>query len=182
MRDIINNKKSMNLEEQVAMITSYPFEKIPAKLGDPGILMISCSIGNIDIHNALCDIKAGGKRLSLYKKLNLGECIKTLITLQMADQYTKKAIAVAEDVLLRLDVHAIPTDFIILDMPEDEKLSIILGRPFLNTTGATLDCAEGKVTFNIHDEEIVRYFPRKPGEKGKYIPPPKRICAVSEKI
>jgi hypothetical protein len=66
-------------------------------------------------------------------------------------------------------------------MPEDEKLSIILGRPFLNTASVALDCAEGKVTFIIYDEEIVRYFPKKPGEKEKYISPLKRICAVSTK-
>ena len=67
----------------------------------------------------------------------------------MADKSTKKPIGVAEDVLLRLDGHVIPTNFIILDMPEDEKLSIILGRPFLNTAGAALDCAKGKVTLEF---------------------------------
>jgi hypothetical protein len=52
----------------------------------------------------------------------------------------------------------------------------------LNTAGAALDRAEGKVTFRIYGEEIMRYFPRKPEEKDKYIPPPKRVCVVSEKI
>ena len=41
----------------------------------------------------------------------------------------------------------------------------------MNTAGATLDCAKGEVNFIIYDEEIVRYFLRKPGEKEKYIPP-----------
>jgi hypothetical protein len=110
MRDISNNKRSMNLEEQVAMITKYPFEdKIPAKLGDPGIPTISCSIGNTDINNAHCDIGAGVSimPLTLYRKLNLGECIPTGITLQMDDKSTKKPICVAEDVLLRFDRHVI---------------------------------------------------------------------------
>lgn len=81
------------------------------------------------------------------------------------------SIGVAEDVLLRLDRHIIPIDVTILDMSEDEKLSIILGIPFLNTVGATLDCAEGKVTFRIYDEGIVE----------KCVPPQNIICAVSEK-
>jgi hypothetical protein len=34
-------------------------------------------------------------------------------------------------------------------MPEDEKLSIILGRPFFSTAGASIDCAEGKIVFNL---------------------------------
>ena len=84
MRDITKNKRSMNLEEQVAMIRKYPFEdKIPVKLGDPGIPMKSCSIGNIDINNVLCDIGAGVSimPLTLHHKLNLGECILMGITL-----------------------------------------------------------------------------------------------------
>lgn len=44
-----------------------------------------------------------------------------------------------------------------------------------------MDCAEGKVTFKIYDEEIIWYFPRKPGEKKKYIPPPKIVDAVCAK-
>ena len=73
---------------------------------------------------------------SLYKRLGLGEYSPTSITLQMADKSTKHPIGMIEDVLLRIDEHVIPTDFIILEMPEDENLSIILGRPFLSTTGA----------------------------------------------
>ena len=66
------------------MITKLPFEyKVLAKLGDLGIPTISCSIGNIDINNVLCDIGAGINvmTLALYHKLSLGECIPTGITL-----------------------------------------------------------------------------------------------------
>ena len=91
----------------------------------------------------------------------------------MADKSTKKPMGVAENVPLRLDLHVIPTNFVILDMPEDEKLSIILGRTFLNSACVELDCSEGKVTFRICEEEIVKYFPKKPGAKDKYVPTPK---------
>jgi hypothetical protein len=46
-------------------------------------------------------------------------------------------------------------------MPEDDNMSIILGRPFLNTTGAVIDCNQGKVTFNVNDKEHMVYFPKK---------------------
>ena len=46
-------------------------------------------------------------------------------------------------------------------MPEDDNMSIILGRPFLNTTGAVSDCNKGKVTFNVDDKEHMVYFPKK---------------------
>ena len=140
IRDIINNKRSMYLKGQVATIMEYPFEnKIPRNLGDPGIPTIYYSICNLDENNALCGVGAGVSvmPLNLYHKMNLAECMPTSITLQMAYKSTKKPVGVTENVPLRLDGHVIPTDFVILDMPEDEKLSIILGRPFLNTTGGS---------------------------------------------
>jgi hypothetical protein len=40
-------------------------------------------------------------------------------------------------------------------------MSIILGRPFLNTAGAIIDCNQGRVTFNVNDKEHTVYFPKK---------------------
>ena len=93
---------------------------------------------------------------SLYKKLGLGEYTPTSITLQMAYKPTKQPVGMIHDVLLRIDEHVIPIDFIILEILEDEKLSIILGRPFLSTAGVLVDYAEGKIVFNVYDAEIIR--------------------------
>ena len=80
---------------------------------------------------------------------------------------------------MHLQSSVIPTDFIILEMPEDEKISIILGRPFLSTTGASVDCAEGEIIFNVYDAEIIRYFPKKLEVGERYDPPAKRVHVVS---
>ena len=40
-------------------------------------------------------------------------------------------------------------------------MSIILGRPFLNTAGAIIDCNKGKVTFNVNGKEHTVYFSKK---------------------
>ena len=92
---------------------------------------------------------------------------------------TKQPIGMIEDVLLRIDEHVIPTDFFIFEMPEDEKLSIILGRPFLRTVGVSVDCAEGKIIFNVYDAEIIRYFPKKLEAAERYIPPAKQVHMIS---
>jgi hypothetical protein len=57
------------------------------------------------------------------------------------------------------------TDFVVLEMPEDANMSIILGRPFLNTPGAVIDCNQGEVTFNVNDKEHTIYFPKKIDKK-----------------
>ena len=45
-------------------------------------------------------------------------------------------------------------------MPEDD-MSIILGRPFLNTAGAVIDCNKSKVTFHINGNEHTVHFLKK---------------------
>jgi hypothetical protein len=51
-------------------------------------------------------------------------------------------------------------------MPHDDKLYIILGRPFLSTAGANVDYTGRKIVFIIYDDQITCYFPKKP-EEGK---------------
>jgi hypothetical protein len=57
------------------------------------------------------------------------------------------------------------TDFIVLEMPEDDNMSIIVGRPFLNTTWSVIDCNQGKETFNVNDKEHTVYSPKKIDKK-----------------
>ena len=41
------------------------------------------------------------------------------------------------------------------------SMSIILGRPFLNTAGAVIDCSKGNVTFLVNGNEHTVHFSRK---------------------
>ena len=123
------------------MLANYSFSgKIPEKLGDPGIPTIPCSIKNNYVRTALCDLGAGVSVMpfSLYKRLCLEKLIPTDISLQMADKSTIVLIGICEDVPVEVANCLIPTGFVVLDMPEDGSMSIILGRPFLNTTGTMI--------------------------------------------
>jgi hypothetical protein len=80
----------------------------------------------------------------------------------MADKSTTIPIGICENVPVQVANNClILTDFVVLEMPEDDNMSIILGRPFLNTIGAVIDCNQGKVTFNVNDKEHMVYFPKK---------------------
>ena len=98
---------------------------------------------------------------SLYKRLYLDKLIPTDISLQMADKSTAIPIGICEDVPVQVTNCLILTDFVVLEMPEDENMSIILGRPFLNTAGAVIDCNKGKVTFNVNDKNTQFIFSRR---------------------
>ncbi|KAK1614691.1 hypothetical protein QYE76_020208 [Lolium multiflorum] len=165
MKDIVSNKRKIPNEEISTMLANYSFNgKVPKKLGDPGIPTIPCSIKNNYVRTALCDLGARVSVMpfSLYKRLDLNKLIPTDISFQMADKSTAIPVGVCENVPVQVTQHClIITDFVVLEMPEDDNMSIILGRPFLNTVGAVIDCNKGKVTFNVDDKEHTVYFPKR---------------------
>ncbi|GJT59665.1 reverse transcriptase domain-containing protein [Tanacetum coccineum] len=57
--------------------------------------------------------------------------------------------------LIKVDKFILPIDFVILDMPEDSRVPIILGRPFLATARAMIDVFNKKITLRVGDEEVV---------------------------
>ena len=135
------------------MLSNYTFKGgIPKKLGDPGVPTIPCSIKRNYVKTALCDLGAGVSvmPLSLYHRLDLNKLTPTEISLQMADKSTAIPVGICEDVPVVVANVTILTNFVILDIPEDDSMSIILGRPFLNTAGPVIDCTKGNVTFRVN--------------------------------
>ena len=99
--------------------------------------------------------------LSLYRRLYLNKLTPTEISLEMADKSTNIPIGICEDVPIVAANVTILTHFVLLDIPEDDSMSLILGRPFLNTAGAVIDCNKGNVTFHVNGNEHMVHFPRK---------------------
>ena len=85
----------------------------------------------------------------------------TEISLQMVDKSTAIPIGICEDVPVVVANTTILTDFVILDIPEDDAMAVILGRPFLNIAGAVIDCNKGNVTFHVNGNEHTMHFPKK---------------------
>ena len=85
----------------------------------------------------------------------------TEISLQMADKSTAILVGICEDVRVVVANVTILTDFVILDIPEDDSMSIILGGPFLNTAGPVIDCNKGNFTFHVNGNEHTVHFARK---------------------
>ena len=66
----------------------------------------------------------------------------------MADQSIRFLEGIGRDVTVRIQYHYSPTDFMVLDMGEEEEdTPIILGRPFLNTTNVIIYVGSRQVHF-----------------------------------
>ena len=84
---------------------------------------------------------------SVYKQLGLGELKPTNITLSLTDRSVKIPKGIVEDVLVKIDKFYYPVDFVVLDTEpianEPNHVPIILGRPFLFTANAIINCRNG---------------------------------------
>jgi hypothetical protein len=92
----------------------------------------------------------------LYGKMPLHP---TYVQLQMAYQTYRFSEGIAKDVPVQIDDHFVPTDFLVLDMGEDDyDPPLILERPFLNTTRAVIYIGTGEVHFHFPSEKVRHYF------------------------
>ncbi|GJV77042.1 putative nucleotidyltransferase, ribonuclease H [Tanacetum coccineum] len=74
------------------------------------------------------------------------------MSIQLADWSIKYPIGVCENLLVKVSKFIFPVNFVILEMDEDELVSIILGRPFLTTARAVIDIHEGKLSLRVENE------------------------------
>ncbi|XP_020254122.1 uncharacterized protein LOC109831194 [Asparagus officinalis] len=159
LKEILSNKRRLEEYETVALTqecSDIIQNKLPPKLKDPGSFSIPCTIGDMSINRALCDLGASVSLmpLSICNKLQMGDLKPTTISLQLADRSVKRPVGILEDVPIQVGKFYIPVDFVILEIKEDSQIPIILGRPFLATAGAIIDMKNGKLSLNIGDEQV----------------------------
>ncbi|RVX23066.1 Retrovirus-related Pol polyprotein from transposon 17.6 [Vitis vinifera] len=138
--------KNAFLTEQVSAIIQ---SKSPVKYKDPGCPTIAVNIGGTLVEKALLDLGASVNLLpySVYKQLGLGGLKPTAITLSLADRSVKIPRGVIEDVLVQVDKFYYPWILLCLILipllREANYVPIILGRPFLATSNAIINCRNG---------------------------------------
>ncbi|XP_074323873.1 uncharacterized protein LOC141660789 [Apium graveolens] len=158
LKDLCTHKRTTHVPKKAFLtfhVSSILSNHIPVKYKDPGYPTISCVIGNTLIDKALLDLGASVNLLplSVYQALGLGELKKTSVTLQFADCSVKTLTGIVEDVLIKIGDFVFPIDFVVLETEPVKNLKnqipIILGRPFLATSNALINCRNGlmKLTF-----------------------------------
>ncbi|GJW23607.1 reverse transcriptase domain-containing protein [Tanacetum coccineum] len=130
LKGLLTNKARLEEACKITMnerCSAVLLNKLPSKEKDPWSFTIPCDIGQLHIDNALADLGASISLMpyTLYKKLGLGEPKATRM------------------------------NFVILDMPEDSRVPIILGWPFLATVRAMIDVFNKKITLRVGDDEVI---------------------------
>ncbi|KAI3744489.1 hypothetical protein L1987_57571 [Smallanthus sonchifolius] len=159
LKDLLSNKKKL---EDLSTVTlnerchAVVQNKPPEKLADPGVFMIPCLFGSSILHHAFADLGASINLMpySLFEKLGLGDSAPTRMSISLADRSVKYPRGIVENLLVKVDKFVFPADFVILDMEVDDRVPLILGRPFLRTAKALIDVFDGKITLRVGDENV----------------------------
>ena len=135
---------------------------------------------------ALLDLGASVNLLpySVYKQLGLGELKPTTIALSLADRSVKIPKGIVEDVLVKVDKFYYRVDFVVLDKESvaegTNHVPIILGRPFLATSNAIINCRNGvmQLTFGNMTLEL-NIFHLSSKHKSMEEQEPNEVCLIS---
>ncbi|XP_075099448.1 uncharacterized protein LOC142176226 [Nicotiana tabacum] len=160
MKDLMSRKfdfqdlSTVTLTQTCSAVVTKPMAQ---KKSYPGSFTIPYTIGSYAFAKALCDLGANINLmpLAVYTKLGIGKPRPTSMLLQLADRMVKRPTGILDDVLVQVGKFVFPTDFVILDCQVDEETPIILGRPFLATGRALIDCETGELKMRLNDEEVI---------------------------
>ncbi|KAI3806772.1 hypothetical protein L1987_22687 [Smallanthus sonchifolius] len=158
LKDLLSNKKKLggisevSLSEQCSTVVQ---NKLPEKMVDSGRFVIRCLFGGLHLNQALADLGANINLMSysVYKQLDLGELQPTRMSIFLADRSVKYPRGVVENLLVKVSKFVFPVGFVILDMEVDDRVPLILGRPFLRTAKAMTDVFDGKLTLRVGDSD-----------------------------
>jgi len=124
----------------VEVITDF----LPVKRDNLGRPIIPISFGMVDFPDALCDF---GSSVNIMPRL--------------ADQTLSFPKGILKNLYVRVGTLYAPADFVVIETDTDERAPIILGRPFLNTSGAIIYASAAKISFYIKGRKETFSFENK---------------------
>jgi hypothetical protein len=163
LKDILNQKRPILETDRLVFAercSAAILDGLLDKMGDPGVSTISYLIGTQKFDQALYDIGVCVSVMlkEIYEKLSHDSLVPTSMHLQLADQSIWHPVGIVEDIPVKIRSSFVHMDFVVLEMDVYHKNPFILGRPFLSTTGATIDVAVGIIKLNISGKEETFIF------------------------
>ncbi|GJX88753.1 reverse transcriptase domain-containing protein, partial [Tanacetum coccineum] len=157
LKDLVSNKSKMEqisdacLTEECSTILQ---NKLPPKLGDPKSFLIPCKLANSVEYLALADLGASINLMpySLYAALSGTTLKPTRMSIRLANHTYQYPMGVAENMLVQVGKFVFLVDFVILQMEEDDRVPLILGRPFLHTADAIIRVKNKELNLGIGED------------------------------
>ncbi|GJY93705.1 reverse transcriptase domain-containing protein [Tanacetum coccineum] len=160
LKELISNKHKIKQvsaaflsDESSAMIQN----KVLPKLGDPGSFLIPSNFNKTFSCNALADLGASINLMpySIYAKLSLENLKPTKMSERLADRSFQYPVGIAENMLIEIGKFTFHADFVILEMEEDSKVPLILGRSFLHIADAVIRVKQKQLNLEVGTERMI---------------------------
>ena len=72
----------------------------------------------------------------------------------MADKSMAQPEGILEDVVVKVGKFIFQIDYVVIDIEEDKKIPLLLGKPFLATGEALINVKKGEFTLRVSIEEV----------------------------
>ncbi|GJV65693.1 MAK10-like protein [Tanacetum coccineum] len=128
-------------------VSAFIQRDIPAKMEDPGLFTLPCRLGDYEPFDTLADLGSCVNIIPLYlfKKLNIGLLDEIDHIFGLADGTKSYPIGIIKDVEVRIGKLKLYNDFYVIDMKKDLETPLLVGRGFLATANAVIDCRMAKI-------------------------------------
>ncbi|GJW37861.1 reverse transcriptase domain-containing protein [Tanacetum coccineum] len=164
-----NSKLNVNPSSLVSFARSYPMEdpqnkyveslelgknesafvqgEMPQKMKDPELFTLPCRLGDSKPFDTLPDLRSCVNLIPFYlfKTLNIRILKETKNVLRLADETRSYSIGIVKNIEVYVGKLKLLEDFYIIDMEKDPTSPLRVGRGFLETASAVIDCRKTKI-------------------------------------
>ncbi|GJT92608.1 MAK10-like protein [Tanacetum coccineum] len=121
--------------------------EIPTKIEDPRLFTLPCRLGDSKPFDTLANIGSCVNIILLYlfKKLNIGLLEETDHIFGLADGTKSCPVGIVKDVEVHIGKLKLLNDFYVIVMRKDTETPLLVGRGFLATANAVIDCRMAKI-------------------------------------
>ncbi|GKC53413.1 MAK10-like protein, partial [Tanacetum coccineum] len=120
--------------------------EVLAKMEEPKLFTLPCRLGDSKPFDTLADLGSCVNIIPLYlfKKLNIGLLEETDRIFGLADGTKSYPVRIVKDVEVHIEKLKLLNDFYMIDMKTDPETPLLVGRGFLATANAVIDCTSTK--------------------------------------
>ncbi|GJQ96460.1 MAK10-like protein [Tanacetum coccineum] len=121
--------------------------EVSAKMEDPGLFTLPYRLGDSKPFDTLADLGSFVNiiPLCLFKKLNIGLLEDTDHIFGLADGTKSYPVGIVKDVEVHIGKLKLLNNFYVIDKKKDPKTPLLVGRGFLATANAVIDCRMAKI-------------------------------------
>ncbi|GJX92411.1 retrotransposon protein, putative, ty3-gypsy subclass [Tanacetum coccineum] len=116
-------------------------------MGDPGLFTLPCRLGDSKPFDTLADLGSCVNIIPLYlfKNIKIILLEETDHVFKLADGKKSYPVRIVRDVEVHIGKLKLLNDFYVLDMKKDPETPLLVGRGFIATANAVIDCRMAKI-------------------------------------